>query len=249
MASGCFDLLAAEYDRTWTFSNIGVAQRAAVWRRIGARFRPGDRILDLGCGTGEDAARLARLGAEVTAIDASPEMVRIARERGVNAQLFRIEDLATLDGRFDAVISNFGALNCIADLSILREPLARLVRPSGFVALCVMSRFCLLESLSYMRKLQFRRSARRWSGSTHVSRMSLDVFYPPVSRVARALHPHFQLIERSGIGLAVPPSYVSSVSAGSLQVRSLIDQWWAHLPLLRSLADHQLLVFVRESRR
>jgi len=78
MASGCFDLLAADYDRTWTNSGAGRLQRDAVWRQIVRLFRAGDHVLDLGCGTGEDAAHLMRHGVRVRAMDASPEMVRLA---------------------------------------------------------------------------------------------------------------------------------------------------------------------------
>ena len=61
---------------------IGRAQRNLVWRDIDALFHAGERILDIGCGTGEDAAHFAARGVHVYATDASPAMVRVARERG-----------------------------------------------------------------------------------------------------------------------------------------------------------------------
>ena len=80
-------------------------------------FVPETSVLDLGCGTGEDAQQLGRAGVRVRAIDASPEMVRIARHRGVDAEVGNIEELEHLDGTFDGVISDFGALNCVEDLA------------------------------------------------------------------------------------------------------------------------------------
>ena len=65
MSSGCFDLLAADYDRTWTNSGAGRLQRDAVWRHLLPLFHSGDWVLDLGCGTGEDAQHLSRLGIRV----------------------------------------------------------------------------------------------------------------------------------------------------------------------------------------
>ena len=85
--SAAFDQIAASYDETWTCAPAGRMQRDALWRNLAEYFHPGDYILDLGCGTGEDAVWLSQKGARVTAIDASPEMVSIARRRGIAAQV------------------------------------------------------------------------------------------------------------------------------------------------------------------
>ena len=62
-----FDKLAMRYDELWTHSPVGRLERDEVWRCIKRLFRPGDRLLDLGCGTGEDAVHLERLGVTVSA--------------------------------------------------------------------------------------------------------------------------------------------------------------------------------------
>ena len=114
MASGSFDMLAAEYDRNWTNSGPGRLQRNAVWREMIPLFRPGDTVLDLGCGTGEDAECLGLFDISVRALDASPEMVRMARARGVNAEVGKVEDIREIDSVFDGLISNFGARSSIS---------------------------------------------------------------------------------------------------------------------------------------
>src|SRR6266568_218287 len=114
MADGAFNALAWRYGGLWNRSTIGRLQREAVWRRLDRLFRPGDSLLDLGCGTGEDALHFMRSGMRVRAIDASAEMVRIARSRGVDAVRLPIEELERLTGSFDGVLSDFGALNCVA---------------------------------------------------------------------------------------------------------------------------------------
>ena len=243
VASGCFDALAADYDRAWTNSGPGRLQRDAVWRHIDPLFRPGDEVLDLGCGTGEDARHWMALGVNVRAMDASPGMVRVARGRGVNAQVGRIEDIGHVSGSFDGVLSNFGALNCVEDISMLRDPLARLVRPGGHLAICLMSRFCLWESAHYFMTGRFRKAARRWRGRSYSATLQLKVFYPAARSLRRALEPQFRLIHRAGIGLFVPPSYIEGQS---LQVRSELDRRVAHWPVARALADHQLFIFIRQ---
>jgi ubiquinone/menaquinone biosynthesis C-methylase UbiE len=245
MASGCFDLLAADYDRTWTNSGAGRLQRDAVWRQLLPLFHSGDTVLDLGCGTGEDASYLARLGVRVSAIDASPVMVRIAQSRGVSAEVGSIEGIQALDVVFDGVISNFGALNCVPELSALRHLLARLIRSGGHLAICLMGRFCLSESLHFVRKLRVRKAVRRWKGQTYAKRLDLPIYYPSASTVTRALTPEFRLVSRIGVGLAVPPSGITNLSPASLRVRARIDARIAAWPILRAVADHQLYIFRR----
>src|SRR3954471_3886707 len=107
-----FDRLAARYDQLWTNTPIGRAQRNQVWREIDPLFRPGQLILDIGCGTGEDAAHFAARGITVGATDASAGMIAQARDRGgFRAEICPAEQLHSIDGVFDGAISNFGSLN------------------------------------------------------------------------------------------------------------------------------------------
>jgi SAM-dependent methyltransferase len=74
--------------------------------------RPGERVLDVGCGLGEVAARAARAGADVTAIDLSPEMIERARRRPERVD-WRVGDCQALpfeDDSFDVVVSSFGVI-------------------------------------------------------------------------------------------------------------------------------------------
>ena len=67
--------------------------------------RPGERVLDIGCGDGALTQKLVEAGCRVVAIDSSPQQVRAARDRGLDA---RVADVTALDfdGEFDAVFSN-----------------------------------------------------------------------------------------------------------------------------------------------
>jgi SAM-dependent methyltransferase len=100
-------------------------------RAIGARS-----ILELGCGTGNDAARLAREGYVLTAIDLSAQAIEQAREKFGSSISFLVADMARPlpfpDGRFDAVMSNV-ALHMFPDgvtRAVFAE-VARVVRPDG----------------------------------------------------------------------------------------------------------------------
>jgi trans-aconitate methyltransferase len=67
--------------------------------------RPGERILDLGCGDGVLAAKLLEMGCEVVGVDASETQVAAARKLGVDARVSAGEALA-FDDEFDAIFSN-----------------------------------------------------------------------------------------------------------------------------------------------
>lgn len=62
-------------------------------------------MLDVGCGTGRFAAALAERGSRVWGVDASAEMVELARERGVNAKVARAETLPFKEGWFDRAVA------------------------------------------------------------------------------------------------------------------------------------------------
>lgn len=99
--------------------------------------RPGERILDLGCGTGELGAEIAAAGARVVGIDASASMIEAARARFPGVE-FHVQDAAApaFDGGFDAVFSN-AVLHWVRDLPAVARGVARALVPGGrFVAEC-----------------------------------------------------------------------------------------------------------------
>ena len=185
-----FHQIAPRYAELWSETSRGRAQREQVWREIDRLFKAGDRVLDLGCGTGDDAVHLMSRGVSALGIDSAPGMVEIARTRGVAAKRMAIEVLGSLEDVFDGAISNFGALNCVADLDKLSEELARLVRPQGKLALCVMSRFCW--------RTDWRHLPQRWSGNARWR--GVDVYYRTSRSVAREFSPYFSYERRVSIG-------------------------------------------------
>lgn len=250
MATAFFDRVASRYDELWTNTDTGRLQRAAVWRHVDPLFRTGAHILDLGCGTGEDAVHYSEVGVRVTAFDASPEMVRVARNRGIDAHVLAIEELSTLEGIYDGALSNFGALNCVVDPAEL-QPLARLIRPGGYLAICIIGRFCLRETIHFLRRGQIRKAVRRWSGvsrsASHLSTsLDLSVYYPTIRQIRLALSPEFVLDKAVGIGVCVPPSYISTHSSRTLAFCEGVDRRFAHRRFFRALSDHRLLIFRRQ---
>ena len=96
--------------------------------------RPGERILDLGCGDGQLTAQLAATGAAVTGVDASAAMVAAARARGIAADQAQAEQLPYPGAAFDAVFSN-AALHWVRGQDAMLAQVRRVLRRGGrFVA-------------------------------------------------------------------------------------------------------------------
>ena len=95
--------------------------------------RPGERILDLGCGDGVLTRRLVEIGCEVVAVDGSAPQVEAARALGLDARLMQAEGL-TFDAEFDAVFSN-AVLHWIKRADAVIAGVHRALKPGGrFVA-------------------------------------------------------------------------------------------------------------------
>jgi trans-aconitate methyltransferase len=97
--------------------------------------RPGERILDLGCGDGALTKRLVELGCEVVAVDSSAPQVEGARTLGLDAHVMSAEALPFVE-EFDAVFSN-AVLHWIKDADPMIAGVYRSLKPGGrFVAEC-----------------------------------------------------------------------------------------------------------------
>src|SRR5260370_36207683 len=95
--------------------------------------KPGERILDLGCGDGVLTERIIAAGAEVVAVDAAPDMVAAARAKGVDARVMPAQSLA-FDREFDAVFSN-AALHWMHPPEAVLAGVHQALKPDGrFVA-------------------------------------------------------------------------------------------------------------------
>jgi SAM-dependent methyltransferase len=111
------------------------AARLVKFARVGA----GQRVLDVACGTGVVAITAARVGAKVTGLDLTPELLERARENSAVAEVeidWREGDAEALpfqDGAFDVVLSQFGHMFAPRPEVAIREML-RVLKPHGTIA-------------------------------------------------------------------------------------------------------------------
>lgn len=131
------DLIRREYA-----TEEGLSARLSVYRQLTGLTAPElafraveevgpERMLEAGCGWGDFSARVAaELGASVVAVDISPRMVELARERGVDARVGDVQELPFRDGEFDCVAANW-MLYHVPDLERGLSELARVLAPGG----------------------------------------------------------------------------------------------------------------------
>lgn len=258
-----FDSVAARYDETFTLSKIGQAQRAAVWRELAKTFRSGQRILEIGCGTGVDACFLAKRGVRVLACDPSSRMIDVATRRIqqsglqglVQPRVLAAENLPSLwsSERFDGAFSDFGALNCVEDLRKLAIDLAVLLKPGATALLCWMGPFCTWEIVWYLAHRNRRKAFRRLQSGGVTAKIAEDasvhVQYPSFKSIRRSFAPEFKVRSVQGVGVAVPPSYCESWACRHphlLELFSKFDSRLGRCPGIRSLGDHVLVSLHRE---
>lgn len=255
-----FDSVAAAYDGPLGNNALIQRMRQTMWERLTATFSRGARLLDLGCGTGLDAAYLATQGLHVLALDSSPLMVARTRsridERGlsdrVTVQQRGIHELDALQaGTFDGIYSNLGPLNCVSDLAALSEGCAALLRPRGALVASVIGRICPWEKVYYLaRRDRQRASVRQAREAVPVSLNGNIVwtrYYRP-REFYRSFSDAFELAHYQALSLFLPPPYLIRLYEPLRPLFRPVGWLDDHLgawPLLRNAGDHFLMVLTR----
>ncbi len=252
-----FDAVAPDYDGPTGNNELIQRLRLPLYREVTARFPPGSRLLDLGGGTGLDAAYLAKRGYEIVVVDWSPAMVERTRARvlaaglahRVRAEVIGIHELERLGPeRFAGIYSNLGPLNCVPDLAEVAVACARRLEPGGHLVASVIGRLCPWEIAFYLgrgkRHLAFRRFQREALPVGLGQHTVWTRYYTP-REFARAFAGRFDAIGYRALGLVLPPPYLLRWYRALGPFRPFVgwlDDRLGALPLARDLGDHFLMV-------
>jgi len=135
-----FDRIAPVYDVMNRVMTAGLDRR---WRTLTAEavVRPGDRVLDACCGTGDLAIASARIGGRVTGLDFSEPMLERARRKAPQLEWMRgdVLSLPFDDATFDAATVGFGVRN-VEDIDRALRELRRVLRPAGRLGILEITR-------------------------------------------------------------------------------------------------------------
>jgi SAM-dependent methyltransferase len=260
-----FDRLASHYDAVADGELFTLMRRRThdVFLRW---FKPGCRVLDIGCGTGLDTAFLAAHGVRVVACDPSEAMVGRTLSRlhaqGVSGRttvmpsgLHTIEMFLDALGErepFDGIVSNFGALNCVQCLEPLHLLARNALQPGGTVILGLMSRTCAVETLYFALTGRRELLQRRRSDVpvlVPVAGVQVPTFYHRTADVSAVLKRELNLVAITGIGVLLPPPYLEPrwqrVPAFVRTRLAAVDSAIASIPPFNRLGDHVLLQFTK----
>jgi SAM-dependent methyltransferase len=229
-------------------------------------FKPGQTVIEVGCGTGEEAVHLSRRGICVLATDVSSEMIAMTARRVadmgvqdmVQTRCTAAGELSTLideygPGSFDGGYSSFGPLNGERDLRTVCAALAVLIRTDGRMVVSVMNRFYPLETAWYLLHGHPYEGVRRWKGRAmaRVSPARPDVvptwYYTP-GAFARAFAPSFRRVSCRALPLLLPsPPLATLWIRAPRLLRKLIpcEEWLSRRWPFCALGDHFLMVLRR----
>lgn len=267
--SQAFDQAARSYDPLYQANPVMAWLRQESLDVLQTTFPPSSQLLEIGCGTGEEALALGRAGHRVVATDISVAMIETAQVKtvpGADKVTWRvlpagkladlIDDYGT--GFFDGAYSSFGALNCEPDLMQTVAALAGLLRPSAPLVCSVMNRWCMWEicwGLLHLRPRQaFRRLKTDWIDAGLASpagRLAVPTRYYSPRGFAHQFEPSFRVEQIRGFPVLLPPPYLSYLldrhPVGFARLEGIERRLRDSYPF-SSMGDHTLLIMRREGR-
>ncbi|HEX8599816.1 MAG TPA: class I SAM-dependent methyltransferase [Chloroflexia bacterium] len=272
VTSKAFSQYAPYYDAEQHGNVIARWTRARNLHVLRGTFGPGERVLEIGCGTGEEALYLAARGVEVLATDPAEGMIEVVRAKvavptwdgksrgAVTPQVLAAHEIARLlteYGRasFAGAYSSFGPLNCEPDLRPVVSALADLVQPRGKVVISLLNRYCAWETLWHLVKLQPQTAFRRWGGYAEATVRAqwgdqrIPVYYWTPGAVEHLFSQHFVTTRRTALTWAIPPPYLERLVKGRARLFRRLAR--AELRLghrwpFNALGDHVILEMERK---
>ncbi len=237
-SANAFSGQAPVFDEIYGGDTIISYKRERVRRHVMRRAKPGSSMLELNCGTGEDAIYFGGRGFKVHATDISAGMLyqlvqKVSAHKmnkRISYELCSYTNLAELKhkGTYDLIFSNFAGLNCTGELDKVLASLSPLLNPCGLVTLVILPKFCVWEALLLFRG-KFRTAFRRFfSGNGRKARVEGTYFkcwYYNPSYVIKRMRKDFELVGLEGLCTIVPPSYIEGFAEKRPKAYQFLRKW------------------------
>ncbi len=256
-----FDKAAQNYDTTFTNSVIGKLQRDLVYHQFSKVINEHlpKTILEINCGTGEDALWLAEQKIEVIATDISSTMIAIAKNKSNLENLTFLQsninqitsDFSTKN--FDLIFSNFGGLNCLSlsELTVFFKNASQILSAKGHLVLVIMPKCTLWEKLYFLLKLDVKSAFRRKKefAIANVDGQKVTTYYYNPKDIVNLANANFVVKQIKPIGFFVPPSYLESFFKNKpkwIGFLNSLEQRIKNLSWLSKYADHYIIVLEKK---
>ncbi|MEX0287636.1 MAG: class I SAM-dependent methyltransferase [Flavobacteriaceae bacterium] len=258
-----FDTAAAVYDASFTQTEIGKMQRKRVYAYLEPYLNTTTslNILELNCGTGEDALFMANKGHSILATDVSSVMLNTAKAKSNNHpniefQLLNINNLDELavSEKFDLIFSNFGGLNCISPKEFqefFTNASGKLKRGGQFIAV-IMPKKCLWERFYYLLKASPSKAHRRNTNGgikVEVGESEILTWYYDPKETATFAGKSFRRRLIKPIGFLIPPSYLNAFFKNKkvfLKFLAWLENRIFPFGFLGTYADHYIIILERK---
>lgn len=256
-----FDKAAPVYDALYESLPAIRRFRSITSKLFLELFPPGARVLEINCGTGNDALFLARHGRHVVATDVSSGMIgeveRKVSQAGLTGSVIPLQrsfaELHTLaTSGFDGALSNLGGLNCTDDLPSVASDLGRLLKPGSYFIASVMPPFCAWETVAYLCRLRWEDAFRRMRKGGALANLhggKVRTFYYTPGAFKNIFSPLFDHVKTVGLAVFSPPPNFERTYAWigkSARLLERADEALAWIPPFRAMGDHYVTVLRRK---
>ncbi|MCG2610856.1 class I SAM-dependent methyltransferase [Flavobacterium sp. SM15] len=250
-----FDIAAQNYDVTFTHSVIGKLQRDLVYGHLSNILKKESKtILEINCGTGEDAIWMAKQDFSVIATDISSEMISVAKNKSNLKNLsFQQADINNLsevfpNSKFELIFSNFGGLNCLTktELAAFFKSATELLTENGRLILVVMPKNTLWEQLYFLLKGNLKNAFRRKKEAViaNVDGENVKTYYYNPKELVTLSCDLFRLNQVKPIGFFIPPSYLEPFFKNKpnwVSVLNRLENLIKNQSFLAQYSDHYLI--------
>jgi SAM-dependent methyltransferase len=255
-----FDSVAKDYDKHIFGNPMNRWLRDVSVSVMSSVFKPGDTILEIGCGTGTETLSLASKGIRVVATDISSGMLEVLRRKAdahglsnfivtAKCRASEVPDklnsmgITSLDGAY----STYGAINTEPRLRKLLVGLHNLLKPRSPLILGVWNKFCLYEIVGYMLKAKPSMALARFSNPVPIgkSRFCVSSYSYSVGEIRKLVRPYFELERVLGVEILLPPSNLVKYLPPRplLGISKRIDRALGKIPPFNRMGDHFLAIF------
>jgi ubiquinone/menaquinone biosynthesis C-methylase UbiE len=257
-----FDSIAEKYDEHIFGNPVNSWLRAVSVGLLTQLFKPGDTVLEIGCGTGTETISLLTRGINVIASDISARMLSVlmrkAEALGVGHRLNVVQACASevadrlLENGFklvDGAYSNYGAVNTEPNLEKMVKGLHKIVKPEGIVELGVWNKYCITEMLGYILRMRPTMAVARLRNPVPIgkSRFCVSSWAYTVGELTRIMQPYFKLQRVQGVVITIPPSNLTRYLPPKpwIDLLKKLDVNLGRIYPTSRLGDHYLAVFRR----